>query len=185
MESGVESLEGQCADRSLDLVALEVVDLECVGDAVLFGRFFFFQAEDGIRDATVTGVQTCALPIFPKSATGDSRYQSGYAKTAALSTSLAAATSSRTEPLRVGRNSKATHHTGRGSISSKSAALGVAARRIAFPMSAIHGSMLASCLTPRWATTTTGVIGRSGFPPTSSRRVFPGSFATGFMRCSR
>src|SRR5207248_4004553 len=27
--------------------------------------FFFFQAEDGIRDRTVTGVQTCALPIFP------------------------------------------------------------------------------------------------------------------------
>src|SRR5689334_23725238 len=25
---------------------------------------FFFQAEDGIRDGTVTGVQTCALPIF-------------------------------------------------------------------------------------------------------------------------
>src|SRR3989475_2826593 len=30
--------------------------------------FFFFQAEDGIRDLTVTGVQTCALPI---SAVGD------------------------------------------------------------------------------------------------------------------
>src|SRR2546429_6749719 len=28
-------------------------------------RFFFFQAEDGIRDAAVTGVQTCALPIYP------------------------------------------------------------------------------------------------------------------------
>src|SRR5436189_29582 len=27
--------------------------------------FFFFQAEDGIRDTSVTGVQTCALPIFP------------------------------------------------------------------------------------------------------------------------
>src|SRR2546430_7455729 len=27
------------------------------------GRAFFFQAEDGIRDLTVTGVQTCALPI--------------------------------------------------------------------------------------------------------------------------
>src|SRR5689334_23742763 len=27
--------------------------------------FFFFQAEDGIRDGTVTGVQTCALPILP------------------------------------------------------------------------------------------------------------------------
>src|SRR5688572_32276045 len=30
----------------------------------LFFFFFFFQAEDGIRDLTVTGVQTCALPIF-------------------------------------------------------------------------------------------------------------------------
>src|SRR2546430_15412564 len=28
-----------------------------------FFVFFFFQAEDGIRDLTVTGVQTCALPI--------------------------------------------------------------------------------------------------------------------------
>src|SRR5205823_10986705 len=27
--------------------------------------FFFFQAEDGIRDKLVTGVQTCALPIWP------------------------------------------------------------------------------------------------------------------------
>ncbi|ESE43079.1 hypothetical protein SHD_0283, partial [Shewanella decolorationis S12] len=26
---------------------------------------FFFQAEDGIRDHCVTGVQTCALPIWP------------------------------------------------------------------------------------------------------------------------
>src|SRR5438067_8305310 len=29
--------------------------------------FFFFQAEDGIRDRNVTGVQTCALPICPRS----------------------------------------------------------------------------------------------------------------------
>src|SRR5205823_11158317 len=29
--------------------------------------FFFFQAEDGIRDKLVTGVQTCALPISPGS----------------------------------------------------------------------------------------------------------------------
>ena len=28
-----------------------------------FFGFFFFQAEDGIRDWSVTGVQTCALPI--------------------------------------------------------------------------------------------------------------------------
>src|SRR5206468_9232200 len=29
-----------------------------------FFFFFFFQAEDGIRDLIVTGVQTCALPIW-------------------------------------------------------------------------------------------------------------------------
>src|SRR5256886_7189755 len=34
-----------------------------IGVALFF--FFFFQAEDGIRDLTVTGVQTCALPILP------------------------------------------------------------------------------------------------------------------------
>src|SRR5690606_40687559 len=31
---------------------------------VLRNLFFFFQAEDGIRDFHVTGVQTCALPIY-------------------------------------------------------------------------------------------------------------------------
>src|SRR5256886_9510339 len=35
--------------------------------------FFFFQAEDGIRDLTVTGVQTCALPI----SVGDDRQLPG------------------------------------------------------------------------------------------------------------
>src|SRR5690606_39733081 len=31
---------------------------------ILFSFLFFFQAEDGIRDFHVTGVQTCALPIW-------------------------------------------------------------------------------------------------------------------------
>src|SRR3989449_10550237 len=31
---------------------------------VVLSYFFFFQAEDGIRDVAVTGVQTCALPIL-------------------------------------------------------------------------------------------------------------------------
>src|SRR2546430_12307840 len=35
----------------------------CATARVLRSVFFFFQAEDGIRDLTVTGVQTCALPI--------------------------------------------------------------------------------------------------------------------------
>src|SRR2546426_1267376 len=33
---------------------------------LFFQDFFFFQAEDGIRDYKVTGVQTCALPIFSR-----------------------------------------------------------------------------------------------------------------------
>src|SRR2546421_4761523 len=36
--------------------------LQMYMDVIVF--FFFFQAEDGIRDLIVTGVQTCALPIF-------------------------------------------------------------------------------------------------------------------------
>src|SRR5689334_23401090 len=35
----------------------------CSSFCFIFLFFFFFQAEDGIRDGTVTGVQTCALPI--------------------------------------------------------------------------------------------------------------------------
>src|SRR5256885_3003304 len=36
----------------------------CISLSVNCCCFFFFQAEDGIRDYKVTGVQTCALPIF-------------------------------------------------------------------------------------------------------------------------
>src|SRR5207247_8052610 len=43
--------------------------------------FFFFQAEDGIRDPLVTGVQTCALPI-----SGGSRRQAGCAVRSAVTT---------------------------------------------------------------------------------------------------
>src|SRR3989440_10540223 len=39
--------------------------MNAAGSAVVYSLiFFFFQAEDGIRDLIVTGVQTCALPIF-------------------------------------------------------------------------------------------------------------------------
>src|SRR5690348_18007033 len=37
----------------------------CFSVVFVFFFFFFFQAEDGIRDGRVTGVQTCALPIWP------------------------------------------------------------------------------------------------------------------------
>src|SRR5216683_6488801 len=37
-----------------------------IDNKVIISVFFFFQAEDGIRDLIVTGVQTCALPISLK-----------------------------------------------------------------------------------------------------------------------
>src|SRR5436305_3427608 len=40
------------------------VAMSMAGSLGLYDSFFFFQAEDGIRDADVTGVQTCALPIL-------------------------------------------------------------------------------------------------------------------------
>src|SRR5215813_14708346 len=40
---------------------------------------FFFQAEDGIRDADVTGVQTCALPIWAAEAEGQRIHAGGSA----------------------------------------------------------------------------------------------------------
>src|SRR2546429_1669673 len=43
--------------------------LGCQAHAVggpALGAAFFFQAEDGIRDVAVTGVQTCALPIYER-----------------------------------------------------------------------------------------------------------------------
>src|SRR2546421_3319300 len=39
--------------------------------------FFFFQAEDGIRDLIVTGVQTCALPILTRKLKADRIASSG------------------------------------------------------------------------------------------------------------
>src|SRR3712207_8978850 len=39
-------------------------DESLMGDTI--SSVFFFQAEDGIRDIVVTGVQTCALPICPR-----------------------------------------------------------------------------------------------------------------------
>src|SRR5256886_5705722 len=47
--------------RQIFIRFVSICDLFCV--SVCFFFFFFFQAEDGIRDLTVTGVQTCALPI--------------------------------------------------------------------------------------------------------------------------
>ena len=46
----------------MEIIILQVVLRSSV--LVAWFLFFFFQAEDGIRDYDVTGVQTCALPIY-------------------------------------------------------------------------------------------------------------------------
>src|SRR5690348_18233758 len=68
---------------------------------------FFFQAEDGIRDGRVTGVQTCALPILPAS-TRCSRCAKRL-RTASLNTKRAASMASvapRSEERRVGKEGR-------------------------------------------------------------------------------
>src|SRR5256886_10523684 len=50
--------------RSLDQCELVYLSVDGSFSSSRSHVFFFFQAEDGIRDLTVTGVQTCALPIW-------------------------------------------------------------------------------------------------------------------------
>src|SRR5258705_9337247 len=55
-------------ERELSIIA-ECISTNCETRTRGPGSpFFFFQAEDGIRDADVTRVQTCALPIFKRPA---------------------------------------------------------------------------------------------------------------------
>src|SRR5690606_39760551 len=79
--------------------------------------FFFFQAEDGIRDFHVTGVQTCALPIWQqhgkreenghrrtsRGASGSSSAASAASPEESASTSGAEVSSTRSEERRVGK----------------------------------------------------------------------------------
>src|SRR5699024_11651326 len=68
--------------------------------------FFFFQAEDGIRDRNVTGVQTCALPISAAScarrASGDGN-QPAPARSARSAARAPTCPPSRSEERRVGK----------------------------------------------------------------------------------
>src|SRR5438552_17256153 len=72
-----------------------------------FSFFFFFQAEDGIRDDLVTGVQTCALPISTGSTPPSQRRTSTTSARPTVETILRASrsgvTGSRSEERRVGK----------------------------------------------------------------------------------
>src|SRR2546429_458405 len=55
---------GLSIDSTLDMLTYKVPQRHVYGEhRIKFIKYFFFQAEDGIRDVAVTGVQTCALPI--------------------------------------------------------------------------------------------------------------------------
>src|SRR3712207_7506994 len=68
-----------------------------------FFSFFFFQAEDGIRDIGVTGVQTCALPIWGATCDPKARFSS--------SSVIGAAPASGAGNVRAGRCAAAGSHT--------------------------------------------------------------------------
>src|SRR5690349_24899131 len=72
----------------------------------LFFFFFFFQAEDGIRDLYVTGVQTCALPIYrlgPRSPAAFMRSEAVLAVSWIAPVALLTPRSTRSEERRVGK----------------------------------------------------------------------------------
>src|SRR5207247_5268726 len=78
--------------------------------------FFFFQAEDGIRDPLVTGVQTCALPIFVEGCTLDQ-----IVHVAGVSSTPRLRTADRPWPAAWGRNRRRCSPTTRPSVASNSA----------------------------------------------------------------
>src|SRR5437762_6476699 len=57
--------DGSAQESMLSEVVMNTHEQYLIGyvDRRVLVLFFFFQAEDGIRDTSVTGVQTCALPI--------------------------------------------------------------------------------------------------------------------------
>src|SRR3989339_1193628 len=62
-ETSVEMTKGTLEDDSL-IVCANMFEFQIPKEKYDLIIFFFFQAEDGIRDWSVTGVQTCALPIY-------------------------------------------------------------------------------------------------------------------------
>src|SRR5262249_59480616 len=70
---------------------------------IFYVFFFFFQAEDGIRDWSVTGVQTCALPISGCSRRGRSRGRCHQACRRSAAPDRGSSSCPRSEERRVGK----------------------------------------------------------------------------------
>src|SRR5688572_9129766 len=91
------------------MIASYIREAILIGCYAVFCFFFFFQAEDGIRDLTVTGVQTCALPISTCPPAGRRRSRAARRRSKRRSFSWRAVSSStpqsrpRSEERRVGK----------------------------------------------------------------------------------
>src|SRR2546421_6884094 len=70
----------------------------------VFFFFFFFQAEDGIRDLIVTGVQTCALPIYAAPMARFARTESLAASATHQTSAWVSSTITCSRPTRPGRS---------------------------------------------------------------------------------
>src|SRR5205809_7946246 len=73
------------------------------GGSMAYWFFFFFQAEDGIRDVAVTGVQTCALPIYFRLWSPAARGPQRRAPRSEIAPVSRSAAGSRSEERRVGK----------------------------------------------------------------------------------
>src|SRR5687768_16505502 len=62
--SSVEVLMVRVPEPAIASTALSITLVQTWLSSPGLALIFFFQAEDGIRDVAVTGVQTCALPIY-------------------------------------------------------------------------------------------------------------------------
>src|SRR5262249_59328470 len=94
-------------------LAVRCLVLVCVVAVCRCLFFFFFQAEDGIRDWSVTGVQTCALPIFRRRSRTFRLSVAGGAMSAGMYATVAGATLlalywgfARSEERRVGKEGR-------------------------------------------------------------------------------
>src|SRR5439155_16368605 len=76
-----------------DIGLLLIFCVYAVANGIVACVAFFFQAEDGIRDGHVTGVQTCALPIF-----GSTSYCAARSRTKATAARTSAACSAANWP---------------------------------------------------------------------------------------
>src|SRR5688572_9232829 len=98
-----------------------------------FFFFFFFQAEDGIRDLTVTGVQTCALPISYTDENGNERTDNEVVARSRLRVDARKWLAGKMAPKKYGDKLMA-EHTGKdgGPIETKELSETELARRVAF-----------------------------------------------------